>query len=728
MKIGVKLVSLISIFNIIGISILAGVTVSLAHREISRLAEEQAYSLAQKGAEEMKNWFGIYADTAASVAAIMEGYKEISPSQRREYFILTMKQTALAHPEVSAVYANWGVDALDGMDADYANTPGTDETGRFITSFTNTAAGPALEAIVGFPFEAVMQVTGGHEFVFDPMTLFFGGKNRLVANICIPVKDAGVMVGSTGISFELSNIQTIAEGIKPFGDGYALVFSAGGIVSAHPNPDSLGKDMRESERDTFGESLDTLVNAVTTGKSIAFSVPSAERGIMQYYAVPFTIGQNPKPWTLVVGVSKNTIMAPVYRMLHFSIIIGVLTVLLMSAGIILIISYSISRPITTLSSLLKNISEGEGDLTKTITLTTRDEIGDLAHYFNLTITKIKKLVLAIKNETDGLSLTGTALASNMTQTAGSITEITATIQNIKTQVGRQRKNVQETGAIMSNVVEGIDTLNTQIHEQSDCVSQSSSAIEQMLANINSVTQTLIKNSENVVRLAESSEKGRTGLETVSADIQTIARESAGLLEINAVMESIASQTNLLSMNAAIEAAHAGESGKGFAVVADEIRKLAESSGEQSKTISGVLKNIKASIEKIMSSTDIVLQGFTVIGEGVRTVTEQESSVRTAMEEQRKGSTQILESINRLYELSAQVQNGAQTMRTASHSVFEVSRGLEQITEEIGDGMEEMAVGAEEINGAVYRVTEISGETKRQIDTLMQEVSRFKVSS
>ncbi|MDR1867156.1 MAG: methyl-accepting chemotaxis protein [Treponema sp.] len=727
MKIGVKLVSLISIFNIIGISILAGVTVSLAHREISRLAEEQAYSLAQKGAEEMKNWFGTYMDASTTLAQIMEGYKDIPAPERRAYFNFMMKQTVTAHPEVTAVYANWAPNGVDGMDADYANTPGTDETGRYISAWNNGPQGVYIEAIPGFPFDAVMHVTGGETFMFEPSVSLIGGVNLLVANICIPVKDNGIMVGSTGIAFELSRIQAITETIKPFGNGYAFVFSAGGSVAAHTNPERLGMDMRESERDTFGSSLETLVDAVTTGKSVSFSAPS-HQGIMQYYAVPFTIGQNPKPWTLVVGVSRNTIMAPVYRMLHFSIIIGVLTVLLMSAGIILIITYSISRPITTLSSLLKNISEGEGDLTKTITLTVKDEIGDLAHYFNLTITKIKRLVLAIKTEADGLSHTGTALASNMTQTAGSITEITATIQNIKTQVGNQRKNVKEAGAIMSNVVEGIDTLNAQIHEQSDCVSQSSSAVEQMLANINSVTQTLIKNSENVVQLAKSSEKGRTGLETVSADIQTIARESAGLLEINAVMESIASQTNLLSMNAAIEAAHAGESGKGFAVVADEIRKLAESSGEQSKTISGVLKNIKASIEKIMSSTDMVLQGFTVIGEGVRTVTEQESNVRTAMEEQRKGSTQILESINRLYELSAQVQNGAQTMRTASHSVFEVSRGLEQITEEIGDGMEEMAVEAEEINGAVYRVTEISGETKRQIDTLMQEVSRFKVSS
>ncbi|MHB9294567.1 putative methyl-accepting chemotaxis protein [Pillotina sp. SPG140] len=726
MKIGVKLVSLISIFNVMGITVLVSVTVSLAHREIGKLAEEQAYSLAQKGAEEMKNWFATYTDTARTLANVMEGYAEIPEPERRGYFNLMLKQTVIVYPEVSSVYANWASNAIDNMDAEYANTPGNDETGRYVPLWRNTSNGPTVEPIVGFPFEASLQLGGGKEYMLEPQV--YPTTLLLIANLGTPVKDKGTQIGSVGISFRLSKIQEIAETIKPFGDGYAFVFSNGGIVAAHPDPERIGKNMRESEIDTFGAFLDTAVDAVTHGTKTAFSVSSPQsQEVIQYYSVPFTIGQSPKPWTLVVGVSRNTIMAPVYRMLRLSIIIGVLTVLLMSGAVMLIIARSINKPITTLSSLLKNISEGEGDLTKTISLTVRDEIGDLAHYFNRTIEKIKHLVIAIKNQADGLSHTGTDLAANMNQTAASIHQITANIRNIKTQIGNQRKSVKGTSSTMGRVVTGIDVLNAQLHQQTDCVSQSSSAIEQMLANINSVTQTLIKNGENVVRLAESSEKGRNSLAEVSADIQTIARESAGLLEINAVMESIASQTNLLSMNAAIEAAHAGESGKGFAVVADEIRKLAESSGEQSKTISTILKNIKGSIDKITRSTEAVLQDFTIISEGVKTVTEQETSVRNAMEEQGNGSKQIFESIKTLHTLSDAVKSSADTMQTASQEALKESGSLQRITEEIGNGMQEMTVGAEQINGAVDRVNTISVDTKRQIEVLMQEVSRFKVS-
>jgi methyl-accepting chemotaxis protein len=279
---------------------------------------------------------------------------------------------------------------------------------------------------------------------------------------------------------------------------------------------------------------------------------------------------------------------------------------------------------------------------------------------------------------------------------------------------------------MEQITVNIDKLNGHVERQTNSVAQSSSAIEQMLANIKSVTQTLFKNADNVKELLAASEVGRAGLQGVATDIQEISRDSEGLLEINSVMQSIASQTNLLSMNAAIEAAHAGESGKGFAVVADEIRKLAENSSHQSKTISAVLKKIKSSIDKITASTDNVLNKFEAIDSGVKVVAEQEENIRNAMEEQGEGSKQILQSIGSLNETTGNVRSGSQEMLEGSKEVIRESQNLEKATQEITGGMNEMASGAEQMNVAINRVNELCISNREQIELLTNEVSRFKV--
>ena len=393
-------------------------------------------------------------------------------------------------------------------------------------------------------------------------------------------------------------------------------------------------------------------------------------------------------------------------------------------SIALYISTMVTRPIVLLSKALSDVANG--DLTQRIPDQGRDEVGEAASSYNTSMNEFGKMIGSVKNMAGILSDIGTELASNMTETASAMNQITANIQSIKGRVLNQSASVTETNSTMEQVTNNITKLSQQVDRQSAAVSQSSSAIEEMIANIQSVTGTLTKNAANVKELQESSEVGRGSLQEVAGDIQEIARESEGLMEINSVMENIASQTNLLSMNAAIEAAHAGDAGRGFAVVAAEIRKLAESSGAQSKTIGAVLKKIKESIDKITRSTDKVMSRFEVIDQGVKTVAEQEGNILNAMEEQSHGSKQILQSSGEVNNVTQQVKSGSVEMLQGSKEVIQEAKNLEKVTQEITQGMNEMAVGAEQINKSVSTVNDLTGKTKDNISSLVQAVSRFKV--
>jgi len=386
---------------------------------------------------------------------------------------------------------------------------------------------------------------------------------------------------------------------------------------------------------------------------------------------------------------------------------------------------NILKPMNNMVQTLDQIST-DWDLTRRLDVKQNDEVGTLGEFFNLTFEKIMVLLRDIKNKNIALSDTGAELTANMVETETSIGKISANVQSMQKRVLTQTEEVNTNVTTMERIINQLGDLNNHISLQSDSVTQSSSAIEQMLANISSVADTLNRNSGNINSLAKSSDAGRADLQKVSTDIQEIANESEGLLQINSVMQNIASQTNLLAMNAAIEAAHAGESGRGFAVVADEIRKLAENSANQSKTISAVLKKIKISIDTIIKSTSVVLERFGEIENEIGIVTNQEIQIRGAMEEQEVGSRHILDAITQLNTVTALVRNGSKEMSDESKEVLKQSADLKKITGEVSSSMDEMIDSAEHINSAVTRVNEISRENKENIGALSTEIARFKV--
>ncbi|MDR1326002.1 MAG: methyl-accepting chemotaxis protein [Treponema sp.] len=544
-----------------------------------------------------------------------------------------------------------------------------------------------------------------------------------IINYAVPIRNNGVVVGGLLARNNATIFSEIAKKTITRHGGLAYVLNSAGVVVAHPDTDLVMRSFSSIEAAKTDPRYKTRAEvALTALKQREGSMRHDVEGKMTFVGFSSVPGFD---MVLVTMLEEQVILQELTTM---RILMFVIVGSLMGLGIVaaLFISRSIVKPIIAVSVTLKDISEGEGDLTRTIAYEAKNEIGELALYFNLTLQKIKNMVLLIKQQSASLLNLGGDLVTNMTKTAAAINEITASIRNIKGQVINQSNNVTETNAATEQITVNIDKLNGHVENQAVKVSQSSSAIEEMLSNIQSVTQTLIKNANNMKQLMEASEVGRTGLQDVAGDIQEIAHESEGILEINALMKNIASQTNLLSMNAAIEAAHAGEAGKGFAVVADEIRKLAESSSEQSKTISTVLKKIKGSIDKITASTDKVLGKFEAIDQGVKLVSDQETTIRGAMEEQGTGSKQILEVVGQLNDITQKVKGESAGMLHESGKVIQEGKHLEQVTHELTNGVNEMAISVEQINVAVNKVNELSSQNQSNINILVEAVSRFKV--
>jgi methyl-accepting chemotaxis protein len=617
------------------------------------------------------------------------------------------------------------------MDDQMIGRPGSTETGQYAVALSRELIGGEIDIrATGAVPEMMAHINSPNarrDWIELPFNREVAGIDTLLMRISVPITNprTNEVVGMVSCLLYLATLQPmVMEFMRNNQDIAAMaIYANNGYTIASSIPPDAGR-MLVDKGETFGDAHAALQRSVRDGTNVLLYFYSPALGMnMINSATSFAIGNSDMTWTTFLAKTEATIMAPIRSMIRASIIAAVI-VMLIAMMISFIVYNLMTKPIITMQGALKVVADG--DLTSTVNIQSKDEMGDLGSYLNETVGKVKALIANIKKEASTLSEVGVDLANDMTETAAAMNEITANIQSIKSRMINQSASVTETNATMEQITINIDKLNGHVEQQAASVTQSSASIEEMLANIHSVTQTLINNSKNVEVLTTASDVGRTGLQDVATDIQEIARESEGLLEINSVMEKIASQTNLLSMNAAIEAAHAGEAGKGFAVVADEIRKLAESSSEQSKTISTVLKKMKSSIDKITQSTDNVLQKFEAIDSGVKTVAEQEENIRNAMEEQGQGSKQILEAIGHLNDTTQQVKTVSHEMLEGAKEVIREADNWEKSTQEITGGMNEMAVGAEQVNKAIVHIDELTEKNKEEINLLIQEVSRFKV--
>lgn len=692
--------------------------------------ESQQYmeSLSREYAARLEHILEIPLAESTSLAVSMAAADAIPAPARRTYLMNTMRTAMEANSSYYAVWTMWEPDALDGADNSHIDDSdlGSDEAGRFTPYFFREGSSIEFEATSweeenGEDYYVIPKQTM-KEYLTEPYPYEIRGKEVMMVSTVAPIIRNGRFLGVAGLDIALEDITAELGSATLYETGFGRLISSKGIVVTHPDPARIGETAPEwSSSADAGDISDALNQGKTFTKE--YWSESLKRTTIKSF-VPIFIGSSSSPWVYGTVVPEEETYAGVMKVLQIDGLILVFGYILI-LFILWTVSGALLRPLKAAKAAMGEIAEGDGDLTRILTVKTRDEVGALADGFNGFTAKLRSILEQVRTELTTLRAAGETLGRDASSSAAAVTQINGTISNVGQSVNRQTKAVSEVSASIEQIVGNIASLDRLIDEQGRSLELSASAVEEMVANVQSITQNLDAGKPAFGRLSEASNEGYENLASVGEIVNRIAVQSSGLEETNSVINAIASQTNLLAMNAAIEAAHAGDAGKGFAVVADEIRKLAEDAAQQSREISATLAELDGSIQQAVSLSGKAGDSFESIRASVGDVTARQEEIRAAVNEQSEGNRVVLENMGQLRRIGTEVTSGSAEMAAGSEAILRAARDLAEVSAEVNLFMEEISEGTAEINSLSNRVSTLSSQTLSGIDSVDTAVGRFK---
>ncbi|OHD37165.1 MAG: hypothetical protein A2015_08920 [Spirochaetes bacterium GWF1_31_7] len=385
----------------------------------------------------------------------------------------------------------------------------------------------------------------------------------------------------------------------------------------------------------------------------------------------------------------------------------------------------IAKPLKKTIHIMEDISKGEGDLTTTISITSNDELSLFALHFNNFIGKLRDIIQTAKSVSEqGLKISH-ELANKSVNASNSITDINKSMNEMKDKTDTLDTKIKDASGSTKEITGSLLKIVDLIEDQASAVNESSASIEEMAASIVNVAKITNDRKQFTDQLAQKAKNGDEGMNETLISMNEISQGTEFILDLIGVINEVAEKTDLLAMNAAIEAAHAGDAGKGFAVVADEIRNLAEATKQKSGEIS---KSLHAIADKVNSTLKITQNTSWIIGEIITGIIEMSNLMNetlSSMNEMQVGSDQIIIALKSLVEITENVRGASEEIKDGSLNIQSAMENVTAISTDNRNIIHNFARGIESISGSIEDIALLADNSSSSSGKLESELSKFK---
>lgn len=654
----------------------------LVNKTVSKKTKDDYISFSEKEIKQVDNGISLYFETIRENVNLLandhsvlnadssitsykdiagEGSIDMTPSEngdKEKAIFDVFSQFSNSHPKASYVY----IGTSDGGYVQYPEGPtpaGFDPRDR---PWYNTAIAEPGEVKLTSAYEAT------------------GVEGIIVSNV-VSIEKNGKQTGVLGLDVSLEGLTDIIKEISIGKKGYVILAQEDGTILAHP---------KNSELNFQPVSELNVPELTDLSKDGPF-----ETNLDGEDYVLNTITSEIDGWKYIAVIKKDEILstATFIRTMLF-IIGGVFAILAVIASIIM--SLRITKRIKSISDL--SLAMSKGDLTQQVTVKVNDEIGDMGENFNTMSTSLKETMRKIAHESQQLSATSEELAASSIENQTASSEISESIQLVATGADDQDEAMKNAVGIINEVFNRVDDVTVSmgnvkdsIHYSTETAKQGSEVVEQTVSQMSEIDKNVSSSAEKISMLNEKSNEIR---------------------QISLMIQSISEQTNLLALNAAIEAARAGEHGKGFAVVADEVRKLAEQSSNSALQINEIIHDINDGIE---DSMELVNLGVSSAKEGMKLANESGKAFGEIMDSILTGTTKISEA--------------SIAMENMKNHIAEVVVHIEEVSKtsiEVNNYSQNVAASSEEMSASMEEVSAVSQELARMSNELEVAIQQFKL--